>query len=61
MMARFRNFYNVKKSQDFNSLKRRSAFRTGAKIYLSKQNILGLWAHCQAFSASKEQFKENVH
>ena len=26
------------------SLKKRSAFRTGAKIYLSKKNILGLWA-----------------
>ena len=42
MMARFRNFYNLKKSRL--SLKRRSAFRTGTKIYVSKQNILGLWA-----------------
>ena len=32
----------VKKSRF--SLKRRSAFRTGAKIYLSKKNTLGLWA-----------------
>ena len=42
MMARFRNFYNVKKSRL--SLKRRSAFQTCGKIYLSKHNILGLWA-----------------
>ena len=42
MMARFQNFYNLKKSRL--SLKRGSAFRTGAKIYLSKKNILGLWA-----------------
>ena len=35
MMTRFRNFYNVKKSRL--SLKRRSAFQTGAKIYLSKK------------------------
>ena len=39
MIARFRNFYNIKKSRL--SLKRRSAFRTGAKIYLSKKTILG--------------------
>ena len=38
-----RNFYNVKKKSRL-SLKRRSAFRTGAKIYLSEKNILGLWA-----------------
>ena len=44
MMARFRNFYNIKKSEDLGSFKRRSAFRTGAKIHLSKKNILGLWA-----------------
>ena len=43
MMARFRNFNNLKKSRL--SLKRRSAFWTGAKIYLSKKIILGLWAH----------------
>ena len=39
MMARFRNFYNLKKSRL--SLKGRSAFQTGAKIYVSKKNILG--------------------
>ena len=27
-----------------NNLKRRSAFRTGAKIYLSKKKFCGLWA-----------------
>ena len=43
MMARFRNFYNLRKSQDLVS-KKRSAFRTGAKIYFSETNILGLGA-----------------
>ena len=43
MMARFRNFYNLKKNQDLVK-KRRSAFRTGAKIYLGEKNILGLGA-----------------
>ena len=42
MMARFRNFDSLKKS--ILSLKRRSAFRTGAKIYLSEKNILELGA-----------------
>ena len=40
MMARFRNFYNVKKSRL--SLKKLIAFRTGAKIYLSKQKYFGV-------------------
>ena len=40
MMARFRNFYNAKKKSRL-SLKRRSAFRTGAKIYLSKKIFWG--------------------
>ena len=47
MMARFHNFYSLQESQDSQdihkihktftrlSLKRLSAFRTGAKIYLS--------------------------
>ena len=43
MIARFRNFYNVKKMSKL-SLKRRCVFPTGAKMYWSKQNILGLWA-----------------
>ena len=33
----------MKKSKDFVK-KRRSAFPTAAKIYLSKTNFLGLWA-----------------
>ena len=39
MMARFCNFYDIKKSRL--SLKRRSAFRTGAKIHLSKKIFWG--------------------
>ena len=39
VMARFRNFYNLKKDRD--SLKRHSAFRTGAKIYLSEKIFWG--------------------
>ena len=41
MMTWFRIFYNLKKKSRL-SLKRRSAFRTDAKIYLSEKNILGL-------------------
>ena len=43
MMARFRNFYNVKKSQDLVK-KRRNAFPRGAKIYLSKK-IFWVYGH----------------
>ena len=42
MMARFRNFYNLKKSRL--SLKRCSAFQKGAKIFLKEKNILRLGA-----------------
>ena len=42
-MARFRNFYSLQKNSRF-SLKRHGAFRTGANIYLSENNILGLGA-----------------
>ena len=42
MMAKFRNFYNLKKSRL--SLKRGSAFRTSAKISLREKNILELGA-----------------
>ena len=41
MMARFRNFYNAKKKSQRLGLKRRSAFRTGAKIYISKKIFWG--------------------
>ena len=46
MIARFRNFLQPVKSQDLgkNGAKRRNAFQTGAKIYLSEKNILGLGA-----------------
>ena len=41
MMARFRNFYNLEKKSRL-SLKRRSAFRTGIKIYLSEKKFFGV-------------------
>ena len=40
MMARFRNFYNLKKARL--SLKRCSVFQTGAKIYLSEKKYFGV-------------------
>ena len=47
LIARFLTFTAYKKSRF--SLKRRSSFRTGAKIYLSVKNILGLGALSRFF------------
>ena len=46
MMARFRNFYSLKKVKIWvkKGQKGANAFQTGAKIFLSKNIILGLGA-----------------
>ena len=51
MMARFCNFCNVKKKSRL-SLKRRSGFRTDAKIYLSNK-IFWRYGHFKVLSTSK--------
>ena len=45
MMTWFRIFYNLKKKSRL-SLKRRSAFRTDAKIYLSEKKYFGVTGRC---------------
>ena len=56
MMARFRNFYNVKNVKT--SLKRGSAFRTGAKIYLSKKIF---WGYGLLALKSSQLFRQSLN
>ena len=51
MMARFCNFYNVKKVKT--CLKRRNVFRTGAKIYLTKKIFWG-YGHFKWFTQEQD-------
>ena len=56
MMARFRNFYNLKKLRL--SLKRRIAFWTDAKIYFSQKYLLGLyWGTLNVCSIKKKSIQ----